>query len=97
MRFYGGSAVGHICAHLTVPQDGYEGGQSNILQDPRAISNNVLENEHVTDTSDPDLEFMLDVCDDDDWDDVEDCMDEEDDLYYPLHVADELFAPMGDT
>jgi hypothetical protein len=97
MRFYGGSAVGHIYSHSQLPRDGYEGDQSSISQDPHAVSDDISENEHETDTSDPDLEFTLDARDNDDWDGAEDGIDDGDDLHYTLHVADELFAPMGDA
>ena len=97
MRFYGGSAVGHIYAHLQLPRDGCHGDQPDISQGHHAVSENILENEHEIDTGDPDLEFTLDARDDDDWDGTEDGIDDEDDSHYTHHVADELFAPMDDA
>jgi hypothetical protein len=96
MRFYGGSVVGHIYADLQLPRDGHAGDQSSISQDPHAVSDNILESELETDADDPDLEFTLDARDDDDWDGAEDGIDDGDDSHYIRHVADELFAPIGD-
>ena len=97
MRFYGGSAVGHIYAHLQLPRGGHEGDQSSISQDPDAVSDNVSENECETETDDPDLEFTLDARDDDDWDGADDDIDDGHDSHHTLHMAGELFTQMHDA
>ena len=97
MRFYEGSAVGHIYAHLHLPRDEHEGDESSISQDSHAVSDNVSENERETDADDPDLEFTLDARDDDDWDSADDDIHDGDDSYPTLHMAGELFTPMHDA
>ena len=97
MRFYWGSAVGHTYAHFQSPQDGREGDQLGVSQDPHCTaSDNILEGERETDTNDPDFEVTLDARSDDEWNGADNGIDDGDDSHYTLHVADELFAPICD-
>jgi hypothetical protein len=98
MRFYWGSAIGHTYAHKQSSHDEHESHPSTTAEDtPCVVSDDILEQDREIDIDDPDVELLLDVRDDDNWDDADEEVVDGGDPHDTLHSDDELFVPVCDT